>query len=1060
MGVALYAFTQAPAFALYIQPQTFHHLWSPGQQIKVCWVPAIDANEEIPRRVHQMVDEQWGRYSSLTFIGWDTCTKEVEPTPEEKAQDPNAPKTRVPTDDPAELDNDTILLRETDGFFDRSDSTDLGRAESGASVIELNFHTSDLSHLPPGIRDIVGIYCGEEGPDCVGAVAVHEFGHRLGFAHEHDRPEFNSVCTTPLLHQRITSHRIAGFDLTTYDFDSAMNYCRGLNTATLSPKDIAGLQRVYGRKPEGAIVSRTGLCTTGLSPTDGGSTGRVSLEPCLDPKEARARLLGQQWSFDVESGEARFALEPNRLCLERQQLGHVPGDGIGVAPCFDGGTRWFGGPVSIMTMGGMVIVPFQGKVISVPPEFDDPNLVEELRDNIRKLPGAGPIIDKIWDGADWVWSKVTGIFSFSIVAGPALDPHLIEGPGGFWHKVHFAPPGWTLKSTHQISWQGQCMDIGTGEPGTQATLATCDASRDSQKFFFKPSGHIKTAFSGLCLMLRDGNGEPNPAGETGLIEGGGPKKYGDLQQVIAWNCESAAEPPFDPSAPSMRYSGDAMDQMFWVSGPIVPRGEPTTTCIDRHNAIPPLSMGSCGTVFVGLEPYFAASVSEVWDHYVSDPSTAPVIDLPNSPLTAEATGPDGAKVTFSTSAHDPLEGPLDVTFQGYRSGSTFPLDKPITVTVRAVDNTGSETTRDLVVQVQDTQPPVLSLPSDILVDATSAQGAKVAFSVGAHDAVDGDVVAKAEPPSGSLFALGVPTTVTVTAVDSRGHEAVGHFTVTVRDRTAPDLVVPPDMTVEAESPAGSRVTFQTSAQDAVDGTVVPASNPPSGSVFALGSTLVTVRAVDRAGNEAVKTFRVVVADTTKPVVTAPPDITITMCKLPNIGKAKVFDAASHPDPANNAPTTFPLGTTVVTWTATDPSGNVGKATQRVTAELGDDATCCPSGTKVILGTSGSDVLTGTSGRDCILGRGGDDVIDAREGDDFISGGAGNDTINAGPGNDYVTGGDGNDIIDAGPGNDVVNGGPGVDTIMAGTGSDIIDGGGDQDVCSVPPDGQDKVKGCP
>ena len=33
---------------------------------------------------------------------------------------------------------------------------------------------------------------------------------------------------------------------------------------------------------------------------------------------------------------------------------------------------------------------------------------------------------------------------------------------------------------------------------------------------------------------------------------------------------------------------------------------------------------------------------------------------------------------------------------------------------------------------------------------------------------------------------------------------------------------------------------------------------------------------------------------------------------------------------NDAPVTFPIGTTVVTWTATDASGNVGTATQNVT----------------------------------------------------------------------------------------------------------------------------------
>src|SRR5438045_1942701 len=50
---------------------------------------------------------------------------------------------------------------------------------------------------------------------------------------------------------------------------------------------------------------------------------------------------------------------------------------------------------------------------------------------------------------------------------------------------------------------------------------------------------------------------------------------------------------------------------------------------------------------------------------------------------------------------------------------------------------------------------------------------------------------------------------------------------------------------------------------------------------------------------------------------------------------------------NNAPAKFPLGTTLVTWIATDGAGNKTTATQLVTAVLADDASCCPTGTHVI-----------------------------------------------------------------------------------------------------------------
>ena len=39
---------------------------------------------------------------------------------------------------------------------------------------------------------------------------------------------------------------------------------------------------------------------------------------------------------------------------------------------------------------------------------------------------------------------------------------------------------------------------------------------------------------------------------------------------------------------------------------------------------------------------------------------------------------------------------------------------------------------------------------------------------------------------------------------------------------------------------------------------------------------------------------------------------------------------------NDAPETFPVGTTTVTWTATDVAGNVGTATQTVTITMYDN----------------------------------------------------------------------------------------------------------------------------
>jgi hypothetical protein len=191
---------------------------------------------------------------------------------------------------------------------------------------------------------------------------------------------------------------------------------------------------------------------------------------------------------------------------------------------------------------------------------------------------------------------------------------------------------------------------------------------------------------------------------------------------------------------------------------------------------------------------------------------------------------------------------------------------------------------------------------------------------------------------------------------------------------------------------------------------------------------------------------VTVADTQGPVVTPPPDITITGCVSPSIGAATAFDVCSQTSVSvtSNKPTRFPLGTTVVTYTAVDRFGNVGTATQRVTANLGDDTSCCPPGTNIIRGTSNNDVLNGTSGADCILGFGAQDTINGNGGDDFISGGDGDDIIDGGSGNDRIYGGNGQDQLRGGIGNDFIDGGGGDDRCWGGDNNDVLHGAQGQD----------------
>jgi streptogramin lyase len=76
------------------------------------------------------------------------------------------------------------------------------------------------------------------------------------------------------------------------------------------------------------------------------------------------------------------------------------------------------------------------------------------------------------------------------------------------------------------------------------------------------------------------------------------------------------------------------------------------------------------------------------------------------------------------------------------------------------------------------------------------------------------------------------------------------------DTTPPVITVPGNMDLPATSLAGRNVSFEVSAADDTDGSVPVSCTPASGSVFAIGDTLVECTAVDAAGNDAHASFTV------------------------------------------------------------------------------------------------------------------------------------------------------------------------------------------------------------
>ncbi len=186
--------------------------------------------------------------------------------------------------------------------------------------------------------------------------------------------------------------------------------------------------------------------------------------------------------------------------------------------------------------------------------------------------------------------------------------------------------------------------------------------------------------------------------------------------------------------------------------------------------------------------------------------------------------------------------------------------------------------------------------------------------------------------------------------------------------------------------------------------------------------------------------------------------TVQDCSQPDIGTANATDNCGVVSVVSDAPAVFGLGTTTVTWTATDAAGNEATATEQIFAQLGDDPSCCPAGTNIILGTQHADWLNGTNVSDCILGLGGPDVIRGAGAKDFLSGGNDADNLSGGDGDDYLVGGAGPDLLSGGDGRDEMYGTDGADNLQGGFGDDFLDGGNDGDLCDGDTGDDDLVGG--
>lgn len=319
---------------------------------------------------------------------------------------------------------------------------------------------------------------------------------------------------------------------------------------------------------------------------------------------------------------------------------------------------------------------------------------------------------------------------------------------------------------------------------------------------------------------------------------------------------------------------------------------------------------------------------------------APRKTIPKSPINILPTIIAPANLSVST---DPYSNVATAVFLGtpVTTGNPVsvvnnaPASYPVGITPvlwTVTDDIGNTATATQTVTVKDTEKPVIGRLGEIsVVNDAGKCGALVNLIIPYTFDNTGIVYLTNDAPS--YFNVG-SVRVTWTATDQFGNSDTMVQKITVIDNELPIVSIPTAILVTNDAgKCGAVITLSNPIASDNCGIASITNNAPV--LFPAGTTIVTWTVKDLQGYVVTAIQNVTVTDIEKPKITAPANKTVTVSGSNSatnviLGTPVTSDNCGIKSILNNAPTSYPIGITTVTWTVKDNSDNVSTAAQTVT----------------------------------------------------------------------------------------------------------------------------------